>query len=84
MSKRAIVLPWFIWFLSIIFIIGAVVSLSSCAHVPYCEHPDVLLVKRGGEVLGIMYDEENAEKLMAMVVGLSAGTCRLPPQDAPL
>lgn len=77
--RRAIVLPWLIWALTIPAIIVFVVMISGCASqpIPLCEKYTYQLVQdENGQVLFAM-DMENTKKMLGIVRAVQEGKCRV-------
>lgn len=62
-------------------------ALSGCATraaPPFCGSWKAQLFVNDGELMGVYLAKPEAERMMAMVDGLAAGTCRLRPSGARL
>jgi hypothetical protein len=80
-ARRAIVLPFIAWLTVLGAIVAGMLYLASCASAPLATcapYEYRIATDRSGAEYRVL-DEEDVAKLHAMIEGLAAGTCRLPP-----
>ena len=76
-ALKSLILAWWLWALGAAFFIGCTMLLATCATtLPFCEKPIGHAAQTSYGTITV-FDVENTDKLIAMITGLAAGTCRL-------